>query len=62
LRQCLHETIAIWHYYAGGAERYIDSILFREECVFKRELKFSDDVAIRIKLLKATTDFSAGVF
>jgi acyl-CoA thioester hydrolase len=29
-------------------------ILFREECVFKKELNFGDEIEIRIKLLKAT--------
>ncbi|MEY2918008.1 MAG: hypothetical protein RIS73_1722 [Bacteroidota bacterium] len=43
-------------------EEHIGSILFREECVFRRELKFGDDVEIRIKLLKATADFSRRSF
>jgi acyl-CoA thioester hydrolase len=43
-------------------EEHIGPILFREECVFKRELKFGDDIEIRIKLLKATADFSRWSF
>ena len=43
-------------------EQHIGPILFREEAVFKRELKFGDEVEIRIKLLKATEDFSRWSF
>jgi acyl-CoA thioester hydrolase len=43
-------------------EEHIGPILFREECVFKRELKFGDDIEVRIKLLKATADFSRWSF
>ena len=43
-------------------EEKIGPILFREECVFKRELKFGDEIEIRIKLLKATADFSRWSF
>jgi acyl-CoA thioester hydrolase len=43
-------------------EQHIGPILFREECVFKRELKFGDDIEVRIKLLKATADFSRWSF
>jgi acyl-CoA thioester hydrolase len=41
---------------------HIGPILFREECVFKRELKFGDTVEIKLKLLKATADFSRWSF
>jgi acyl-CoA thioester hydrolase len=40
----------------------IGPILFKEECVSRRELKFGADVEIRIKLLKATADFSRWSF
>jgi acyl-CoA thioester hydrolase len=37
-------------------------ILLREECVFKRELKFGDNIEIHIKLLKANDDFTRWSF
>lgn len=43
-------------------QTHIGPILFREECVFKRELKFGDEIEIRIKLLKANADFSRWSF
>ena len=43
-------------------EEHIGPILFREEAVFKRELKFGDEIEIRIKLLKANDDFSRWSF
>ena len=43
-------------------EERIGPILFREEAVFKRELKFGDEIEIRIKLLKANDDFSRWSF
>ena len=36
----------------------IGPILFREECIFKREITFGDDVSINVKLSKSTPDFS----
>jgi acyl-CoA thioester hydrolase len=36
----------------------IGPILFREECVFKREIRMSDSVTVGIELLKARRDFS----
>lgn len=36
----------------------IGPILFREECVFKRELHFCDKVKINLQLTKTTPDFS----
>jgi acyl-CoA thioester hydrolase len=33
-------------------------ILFREECIFRRELKLGDHVTINLELLKARQDFS----
>jgi acyl-CoA thioester hydrolase len=41
---------------------HVGPILFREECVFKRELKFGDTIEIKIKLSKATDDFSRWSF
>jgi acyl-CoA thioester hydrolase len=43
-------------------QEHIGPVLFREECVFKRELKFGDTVEIKLKLLKATADFSRWSF
>ena len=43
-------------------EEKVGPILFREECVFKKELSFGDEIEIRIKLLKATPDFSRWSF
>lgn len=36
----------------------IGPILFKEECVFQKEIKFEDQVTINIKVLKARKDFS----
>lgn len=36
----------------------IGPILFREECLFKKEIKFGDTIKINVKLDKATLDFS----
>jgi acyl-CoA thioester hydrolase len=36
----------------------IGPILFREECVFKREIKFSDEIMVNLKLDKALADMS----
>lgn len=36
----------------------IGPILFREECLFKNEILFGDEVWIDVKLLRSTTDFS----
>jgi len=33
-------------------------ILFREECIFKREIRFGDDVSVNFKLSKASSNFS----
>ncbi|MES1226015.1 MAG: thioesterase family protein [Bacteroidota bacterium] len=43
-------------------QEHIGPILFREEAVFKRELKFGDALEIKIKLLKATADYSRWSF
>jgi acyl-CoA thioester hydrolase len=40
----------------------IGPVLLREECVFKRELKFGDTVEIKIHLLSAKDDFSRWSF
>lgn len=39
-------------------EQDLGPILFREECVFKREIKFGDKVEIDFKMLKAKKDGS----
>ncbi|MDB5203608.1 MAG: thioesterase [Ferruginibacter sp.] len=39
-------------------EHAIGPILFREECIFKRELTFGDDVLINVQLVTARTDYS----
>jgi acyl-CoA thioester hydrolase len=39
-------------------ERYFGPIIFREECVFKKEIQLSDKVTIDVKLLKARKDGS----
>jgi acyl-CoA thioester hydrolase len=33
-------------------------IIFREECVFKKEIKYGDNMSISLKLLKSRKDFS----
>lgn len=33
-------------------------ILFREECVFRKEIRFGDEVVINLKLTKSRKDFS----
>jgi acyl-CoA thioester hydrolase len=39
-------------------EQQFGPILFREECVFRKELRYGDNLMIDIKLLKANADFS----
>ena len=39
-------------------ELQIGPILFREECLFKKEIRMGDEVSINLKLLKAKKDFS----
>ena len=36
----------------------IGPIIFREECIFRREIKQGDPVTVDMKLLKAKKDFS----
>lgn len=36
----------------------IGPILFREECIFRREIRLGDTVTINLKLLKAKRDFA----
>ncbi|MBS1750862.1 MAG: thioesterase family protein [Bacteroidetes bacterium] len=40
------------------AEHKLGPILFREECIFKREIKFGDKVAINLFMLRARKDGS----
>ena len=37
---------------------HIGPILFREECIFKREIRLGDKVTISLQVLKAKRDFS----
>jgi len=37
---------------------HIGPILFREECVFRREIQFGDTIEINVKIKKATRDYS----
>lgn len=39
-------------------ENNFGPIIFREECVFKKELKFGDTIEIDLTMLKAKKDFS----
>lgn len=39
-------------------ELHIGPILFREEAIFKREIKFEDKITIDMEVTKATADFS----
>src|ERR1700712_3094790 len=39
-------------------QHHIGPILFREECFFKREIRFGDDISIDLKLSKINSDFS----
>jgi acyl-CoA thioester hydrolase len=40
------------------ADHHFGPILFREECVFRKELKIGDEVSINLELSKARQDFS----
>jgi acyl-CoA thioester hydrolase len=37
---------------------HIGPILFREECIFRKEIKFGDSITINLKLIKSRRDFS----
>ena len=39
-------------------EHHIGLILFREECFFKKELNFGDEITINLKLSKTTSNYS----
>lgn len=39
-------------------DNHLGAILFREECLFKREIRFGDDVVINLKLSKASSSYS----
>ena len=39
-------------------ELHIGPVLFREEAIFKREIRFEDKITIDIQLLKSTPDYS----
>lgn len=40
------------------AHNHIGPVIFREECVFKKEIKFGDVVKINLVVEKSTADFS----
>jgi acyl-CoA thioester hydrolase len=40
----------------------IGPILFREECVFKREIRLEDQVTINVELVKSRKDYSRWTF
>ena len=40
------------------AQNNIGLIIFREECVFKREIKFGDELMVNVKLDKSVADIS----
>jgi len=42
----------------GLTQYHFGPILFREECVFRKELKMGDSITINLELLKAKEDFS----
>jgi len=39
-------------------ELHIGPILFREECFFKRELKFGDEISVTLRLSKTTSNYA----
>lgn len=39
-------------------QEQIGPILFREECVFKREIHFNDSIEVNVQLIKSTNDMS----
>ena len=39
-------------------ELHIGPVLFREECIFRREIRFGDEITINIKTLKLRRDLS----
>lgn len=40
------------------AQHHIGPIIFREECIYKREIKFGDQVMINFSIAKVAADFS----
>lgn len=38
-------------------QHHIGPVLFREECIFKREIAFGDDIEINLRLVKRTADY-----
>jgi acyl-CoA thioester hydrolase len=43
---------------AGMQKLHFGPIIFREECVFRKEIKYGDQVNINLKLMKGRRDFS----
>src|ERR1700730_10726542 len=44
--------------YAILLQHHFGPILFREECIFRKELKMGDNVSINLQLVKSKPDFS----
>jgi acyl-CoA thioester hydrolase len=40
------------------AKNHVGPVIFREECVFKKEIRFGDKITIDVQLLKSRTDLS----
>lgn len=38
-------------------QHHIGPIIFREECFFKREINFGDDILVNVRLSKMTSDY-----
>ena len=43
-------------------QNQVGPILFKEQCQFKKEIRFGDEITINLKLFKATRDFSRWAF
>jgi acyl-CoA thioester hydrolase len=41
---------------AAMLQHQIGPILFREECVFRKEIRYNDEIVINVQLLKSTPD------
>lgn len=39
-------------------ELHVGPVIFREECVFKKEIRLGDDVAIQLEMVSARRDFT----
>ena len=43
-------------------QNHIGPILFKEQCQFKKEVRFGDSIVLNLKLIKANRDFSRWAF